>query len=303
MSPFCHGCIGGRINSLTQRRGAVRRLQQNITTEVCKQLNATLIGSLGAGAFKNAYLIEHEGNRYALKIALVSGELKARFEREVTALKGCAHPAIAKIITSGPIAHSGEDYWVIVEEYLPFGTLAERASQTVPTLNDIRHFGIVLADALGHLADRGFVHRDIKPANILFRTPTEPVLTDFGIVRVLGEKSLTQDFMAQGPGTPQYSAPEQLLNEKSAIDWRTDQFGLALVLAELLIGYHAFSQKPSAQSRDAIISVASRETLPPTIQDHLKQCGFGCLIKALSPWPVQRYRRPDDFIRAISGEN
>lgn len=262
-----------------------------------------MIGGLGAGAFKNAYLIEYEGNRFALKIALVSGELKARFEREVTALEGCEHPAIARIVTSGPTTHSGEDYWVIVEEYLPFGTLAERASQAAPALNDIRHFGVVLAGALGHLADRGFVHRDIKPANILFRTPTEPVLTDFGIVRVLGEKSLTQDFMAQGPGTPRYAAPEQLLNEKSAIDWRTDQFGLALVLVELLIGHHAFSQKPSAQPRDAIISVANRETLPPTTQDHLKQCGFGCLIKALSPWPVQRYRRPDDFIRAISGEN
>jgi len=301
MSPSCHGCIGGRISFLTKQQGAVRRLQHDITTEVCKQLNATLISSLGAGAFKSAYLIEREGNQFALKIALVSGELKLRFEREIAALKGCKHSAIARIVASSPVTHAGEEYWVIVEEYLPEGTLADFVSKSPLTLDGIRHIGVVLAGALSHLAERGFVHRDIKPANILFRTPTEPVLTDFGIVRMLGEKSLTQDFMVQGPGTPRYAAPEQLLNEKSAIDWRTDQFGLALVLAELILGHHAFSRSPSAQPRDAVISVANREMLTQTTQDRLKQCGFGCLNKALSPWSVQRYRRPDEFIRAISG--
>lgn len=285
------------------RRGAVRRLQNNITTEVCRQLNATLISSLGAGAFKNAYLIEREGIRFALKIAPVSGELKTRFEREVAALKGCEHPAIAKIIASSPLTLNGEEYWIIVEEYLPGGTLADIASRNLVNSDEIRHLGTVLAGALGHLAERGFVHRDIKPANILFRTRIEPVLTDFGIVRILGEKSLTQNFMAQGPGTPQYAAPEQLLNDKTAIDWRTDQFGLALVLAELLLGYHAFSRTPSTPPRDAIISVANRETLPRSTQDRLQQVGFSCLIKALSPWAVQRYRRPEEFVRALAERN
>lgn len=278
-------------------------MQNDITTKVCRQLNATLISKLGAGAFKNAYLIEHEGGQFALKIALVSGELKARFEREIAALRECEHPAIAKIIASSPIVHCGDEYWIIVEEYLSHGTLADLVDKGSLTLDAIRHLGTILAEALSHISERGFVHRDIKPANILFRTPTEPVLTDFGIVRMLGEKSLTQDFMIQGPGTPGYAAPEQLLNEKSAIDWRTDQFGLALVLAELILGHHAYSKSPSAQLREAVISVASREPLPHATQDRLSQSGFGCLIKALSPWSVQRYRRPKDFIVALSQGN
>lgn len=262
-----------------------------------------MIRPLGAGAFKEAYLIEREGAEFALKIALVTGELRSRFEREITALRECEHSAIAKIIASTPVVYSGAEYWVIVEEYLPCGTLAELVANGSISVDAIRSIGITLAGALEHLSARSFVHRDIKPANILFRTPIEPVLTDFGIVRILDEKSLTQDFMLQGPGTPRYAAPEQLLNEKSAIDWRTDQFGLALVLSELVLGHHAFSTSSVEQPREAVIAVAKRESLPEVTKNRLSSSGFSCLVKALSPWPVQRYRRPADFILALSQGN
>jgi len=128
---------------------------------------------------------------------------------------------------------------------------------------------------------------------------SDPVLTDFGIVRILGEHSLTQDFMAQGPGTPMYAAPEQLLNEKSSIDWRTDQFGLALVLSELILGHHAFLEAPHVNVRDAILAVANKSVLPARSRELLESRGFGCLVKALSPWPVQRYRKQADFQKAL----
>lgn len=276
-------------------------MHQEITAVICKQLDAKLIRSLGNGAFKQAYLIERNGAQFALKVAPVSGDLKARFERELSALSGCNHPSIAKIIASSSITHRGQESWIIVEEYLSGGTLSERMVGSPLDPTAIRHIGATIAGALGHLFERGFVHRDIKPANILFRTVSEPVLTDFGIVRVLGDVSLTQDFLAQGPGTPMYAAPEQLLNEKCSIDWRTDQFGLALVLAELLLGHHAFQENPHANVRDAIMRVADRKSLPPGTRQRLMDCGFGCLVKALSIWPVQRYRKPQDFEEALKG--
>lgn len=276
-------------------------MQTEIATEICRQLNATLIRSLGAGAFKHAYLIERGEELFALKVAPVSGDLRARFEREITALRGCDHPAIAKILASDLVVLGGNEYWIIVEEYLSHGTLTDLAANTPLSQEDIRRLGITLAGALAHLSERKFVHRDIKPANILFRTPPEPVLTDFGIVRMLGEQSLTQDFMAQGPGTPMYAAPEQLLNEKCAIDWRTDQFGLALVLAEQLLGHHAYLPDNHSNVRDAVMLVANRQPLPTGSRDRLAAKGFGCLVKAMSPWPVQRFRRPDEFLRALTG--
>lgn len=277
-------------------------MHKEIAAEICKRLDAKFVRSLGNGAFKHAYLIEHSGVPLALKIAHVSGNLRARFERELSTLSECNHSSIAKIISSNSLTYSGQEFWVIVEEFLPGGTLSELMQNGILRAPDIRHIGLALIGALQHLFERGFVHRDIKPANILFRNELEPVLTDFGIVRVLGDISLTQDFLAQGPGTPMYASPEQLHNEKCAIDWRTDQFGLALVLAELLLGHHAFLEDPKGNVNDAILRVASRRPLPEGSRQRLLESGFTCLVKALAIWPVQRYRKPDDFARAIAEE-
>jgi serine/threonine protein kinase len=272
---------------------------EGVAARICGPLDATLGQSLGAGAHKQAFLIDRRGVKLALKIAPISGELRARFERETTALRGCRHPAIATLHYVFPHQQDDKDYWVTIEEYLSGGTLSQRLVNFQIDIAQIRQIGLTLASAVAHLHERNFVHRDIKPANILFRTESEPVLTDFGIVRILGEPSLTQDFMAQGPGTPLYAAPEQLLNEKASIDWRTDQFGLALVLAECILGRHPFATDGGEQ-RDAITRVASRALLSEDTRARLVDAGFGSLAKALEPWPVQRYRWPAAFIEALS---
>lgn len=278
-------------------------MQVELILELCEKLDATLLRSLGAGAFKHVYLINRDGRDVALKVAPVSGDLRARFEREIEALKQCSHPAIASIFTSDSVILRGQEYWVITEEYLPGGTLAELRASIPLSSDDVRKVGCILVGAIAHLCDRSFVHRDIKPANILFRKNLEPVLTDFGLVRMLDQCSLTQDFMVQGPGTPLYAAPEQLLNEKSSIDWRTDQFGLALVLAEQLLGHHAFLPDSSGNLRDAILAVSTRKPLPESSRQRLESEGFGCLIKALSPWPINRFRRPDQFLFNLQGKS
>lgn len=274
---------------------------EEVAAQLCRQLDASFERVLGAGAYKHVFLINQRGVNLALKIAPVSGVLKARFERETIALRDCHHEAIATLKYATSYVQGGNECWVTVEEFLSGGTLADVLVNGSLSLARARHIGVTLANALVHLHQRDLVHRDIKPANILFRSENEPVLTDFGIVRMLSEPSLTHDFMAQGPGTPLYAAPEQLLNEKAAIDWRTDQFGLALVLVECVLGHHAFALD-GADHREAIMCVANRVPLPEQTRAKLAQIGLGCLVKALAPWPVQRYRLPMEFVKALSGE-
>lgn len=272
---------------------------QTVAAQYCKEHDATLVRAIGAGAYKHVFLINQQGVNFALKIAPLSSSLKARFERESAALRDCHHVAIATLKEVTPYVSNNLEYWITVEEFLSGDTLAEKLKHGTLLVGQTRHIGVTLANALVHLQQRNLVHRDIKPANILFRSESEPVLTDFGIVRVLGEPSLTHDFMAQGPGTPLYSAPEQLLNEKASIDWRTDQFGLSLVLAECVLGHHAFDPDGAGQ-REAVIRMASRSPLPEQTKVELNQAGLSCLIKALSPWSVQRYRRPEEFVEVLS---
>lgn len=269
-----------------------------VANEICRLRSYALGRSLGAGSFKRAFLAHQSGQPIALKIAPITDSLRPRFQREADALRGCSHTAIASLVDSFAFSHSGHEYWVTVEEFLAGGTLAERrGSQTLePTF--VRGMGVTLAGALDHLHQRRLVHRDIKPANIMFRAGDDVVLTDFGIVRMLDAPTLTHAFLPQGPATPMYAAAEQLLNAKEQIDWRTDQFCLALVLAECLTGSPPFS--PECDPNLAVARVSRRERLPGVSSSAIQAAGFGCLIKALEPWSVMRYRYPADFIAALS---
>jgi len=267
--------------------------------QYCAYKNLKLGHELGRGAFKCAYLVDANAEKIALKVAELLAASSERLVREAIALQSCDHPGIAQLRSAEVFMHEDKQFWVVQEEFLPGGTLELRmATGTLPAAEVLR-IGASLAEVLKHLNQRKLVHRDIKPANILFREDgISPVLTDFGLVRILDSPSLTQDFLAQGPGTPFYAAPEQLNNDKALIDWRTDQFGLSVALAHCALGHHPF-QVAGSSERDAILAVARRESLPATTVEILGNLGLGSLCKAMSPWPIGRYRKPQDFISSF----
>ena len=270
-----------------------------VAAQLCQQYGFEFGGQLGRGAFKSVYLAVHNGSQFALKIAAVSGSAD-RLIREVSALQGCSHASIARLYHSFAYDHGGRQLWVVYEEYLGGGTLEAGLKQWQITPDSVREVGVGLAEALDHLHDKRLVHRDIKPANIMFRggSDTRPVLTDFGIVRMLDQPTLTHAFMQIGPGTPAYAAPEQLNNDKTLIDWRTDQFGLSVVLAECLLGHHPWLVTGKS-IQDAILAVAAREEMPAVNAQRLHQIGFKSLTQSLRAWPVARYRKPSEFIDAL----
>lgn len=80
------------------------------------------------------------------------------------------------------------------------------------------------------------VHRDIKPANILFTGENQPVLTDFGIARMLSVTGLT----ASGAmvGTPAYMAPEIGIGHPGTA--LSDIYSLGVVCISLVTGQLPF---------------------------------------------------------------
>ncbi len=267
--------------------------------QLCDQCKFEFHGLLGKGAFKSAYLAIHQGYPFALKIAVVAGAAD-RLLREAAALKECTHPSIAKLLQAFSYTYGPHQLWVVYEDYLDGGTLEARLRNKTLAASEVRHIGRCLAEALGHLEEKRLVHRDIKPANIMFRSggDVDPILTDFGIVRMLNQPTLTQAFMQMGPGTPAYAAPEQLTNDKLLIDWRTDQFDLGIVLAECLLGHHPF-MTPGKSINDAIHSVAARQELPAINAQRLRDLGFDSLTRTLRAWPIDRYRKPVELADAL----
>lgn len=267
----------------------------------CQSKNYSFLGPIGGGAFKSVFLVRIGTQDHAIKV-MNRGLSDARSEREIQFQLKCDHQHIAKVHNVELLNYGNEIFTLLHEEFLAGGTLQSRVPPgSILTPEQVRELAFPLANTIEFLHSAKFVHRDIKPANILFRDESlTPVLTDFGIARALDEPSLTRDFVGMGPGTPAYAAPEQLRNDKAMIDWRTDQFGLSVVLSECLLGHHPFAEAIGGQHQNhAINLVHQRSPLPSFSVSKLEAVGFGNLIKALNPWPICRYNTTQAFIESF----
>ena len=63
-----------------------------------------------------------------------------------------------------------------------------------------------VTEGLDYAHSQGILHRDLKPANILIDPDRGPLLSDFGLAKLVGEHSLSQK--GDVVGTPHYIAPE-----------------------------------------------------------------------------------------------
>lgn len=124
-----------------------------------------------------------------------------------------------------------------------------------------------------------------------------PVIVDFGLVRDLVNTSLTQTWLMRGPGTPFFAPAEQLRNEKAMIDWRSDQFSLGVVVALSAFGFHPY-QEDGTSPTQTVEHVAERSAPTGRFLDAATQSGMPYLVRMTAPWPVERFRTPEELERA-----
>ena len=248
------------------------------------------VGRVGEGTFKQTFQVAgSDSNPLALKLYKTASPSE-RDQREIRSMLRCRHSNIARLFSVETYSHNAQKILAITEEYLPGGTLTSKGQLTVSQCQAI---GMQLIEAVSHLAHLRLVHRDIKPDNIMFRLDGKAaVLTDFGVVRDLAESSITPTWAPRGPGTPFFSAPEQLKNEKGLIDWRTDQFSLGVVLAQVTFGEHPY-RIGGASDWDVVDRVSSRQQPADWFAKRAVEFGLASLIRMVAPWPVDRYRKPE----------
>jgi serine/threonine protein kinase len=272
---------------------------QRVAQSVCNTEGFTFVREIGGGTFKRVFLVGDAGGiSYALKIV---AESTPRIPREEKAMQRCDHPNIARLIRVGKHVFEDRCYDFFLEEYLSGGSLADRLrGQGQLDNRSMLTLGTSLIGALGQLDGLSIVHRDIKPENIMFRPDgITPVLTDFGLVRDLAASSITPTWALSGPGTPYWSAPEQLNNDKPLQDWRTDQFSLGIVLYFARFGRHPY-QHPGEQlfHPDTVTRIANRGLRSDDFFADVRAANLPCLVVMTEPWPIQRFRRPDDLASA-----
>lgn len=165
-----------------------------------------------------------------------------RIDREL-GLIGTLHPNMVQIFGGGFHAESKNHY--IIMEHLDGPSLEKCLAKVLDT--NIPSLIEQLVSACEFLEAGGFAHRDIKPANIvLLEDMSRLVLLDFGVLKPIGEASLT-DVNGQRlfVGTLQYSSPEFLLRdeEDSEEGWHAlAMYQVGAVLHDLIMRRPIFDE-------------------------------------------------------------
>jgi serine/threonine protein kinase len=164
-----------------------------------------------------------------------------------------------------------------------------------------------ICDALQYAHDQGIVHRDIKPENILLDRRGRVKVADFGLAKIIEGRAGSPLPAASGSessdgahgvtrpaneltdvgkvmGTPQYMAPEQMLNPAD-VDHRADIYALGVVFYQMLTGELPGKslEPPSSRMRGMQIDVRLDEVV----------------LRALERKPELRYQQVSEVKTAV----
>src|SRR5437762_1828281 len=234
------------------------------------------------------FLAEDLKHHRSVAIKVLHSELTAalgagRFLREIEIAARLQHPHILPLYDSG--AAAGFLYYVM--PYVEGESLRDRMTREkqLPQ-DDALRIATEVAGALAYAHSRGVVHRDIKPENIMLSGGTA-VVADFGIAHAVTAAGDAQHLTQTGTviGTPAYMSPEQATGS-TEIDGRSDQYSLACVVYEMLVGEPPFTG-PTAQAviaRHSLDMVSPPSIVRSTIPDAVE----AAILRALAKLPVDR---------------
>ena len=233
-----------------------------------------------------------------------------RFKREAEVIGELHHPNIVRMLDFTIV----DETPCLIMDFIPGPSLAVYLKQLYGRDQRLPIAIIVqilrsVASALDYAHNQNIIHRDIKPANILLRSRTQdidpelplpldvdPILTDFGLVRLLD--STLHTTTGSVSGTPTYMSPEQARGEK--LDKRTDIYSLGIVLYEMLAGQIPFQ----ADTTFGMLMKHINEPPPPIrgISSDLQ----ALIDRALAKDPDLRYQSAgemaDEFLSIFNGQ-
>jgi len=157
----------------------------------------------------------------------------------------------------------------------------------------VLRIGIDVCSALQYAHSQGVLHRDIKPENILITQEGTAKLMDFGLAKMLGQPSITQEGMIVG--TVAYVAPEIALGKGA--DARSDLYSFGAVLYETVTGRPPF---PGEDPVKVIFShVHDYPVSPSRLNPKAPQALAECIMRLLEKEPEKRYQTATDLLTEL----
>jgi len=255
-------------------------------------------GILGEGGMGAVYRGKQRSlnRRVALKVLApnlaADSKLLQRFQLEARMTSMLSSPNVVQVFAAG----EWEDNHFFVMEYVEgrdlYDVIKDRKAENKPfTADEAADVVIQAAKGLAEAGRHGIVHRDIKPPNLMVTKGGLVKVADFGIVKVMGESSLTM--AGQAVGTPSYVSPEQGRGEAD-IDQRSDLYSLGVVFYELMCGKKPFE----GTTPNAIIyqHCYGEPELPRQINVEISEVYQAVVLKCLQKKPEHRYQSALELI-------
>ena len=205
-----------------------------------------------------------------------------RFRREAQAAASLDHSGIVPIYDVGE--RDGFCYFSM--KFVDGGQLDKVIKHKPVSIKRVVELIAKVARTVHYAHAHGILHRDIKPGNILLDQNDEPLLTDFGLARLV-ETGSTVTRTEEVMGTPSYMAPEQAAGNNAELTRATDVYGLGAVLYQLLTTHPPFAGGTAYETIRLLLNTEPRQPrlLNPKIDRDLSTICLKCLEKD----PKRRY--------------
>lgn len=202
---------------------------------------------------------------------------------EVLILKKVQDPNIVELFD---IYESDKKVYLVME-LLTGGELFDRIVKKYPNGYSEVTASILtkkIVSSIKYLHSQGIVHRDLKPENLLYASPGDDAdikITDFGLAKIASNELL----LKTACGTPNYVAPEVLLNE--GYDAAVDMWSVGVILYILLCGFPPFYSENTPELFQQIIN--ANYDFPSPYWDNISASAKDLITKLLQTNPKKRY--------------
>jgi tetratricopeptide (TPR) repeat protein len=254
-----------------------------------------LLQEVGRGGMGRVYRAwdTNLGRIVALKVMLFNEpEDLLRFRQEAQLAAKLDHPGIVQVYEQG----DADDRPYIAMQFVDGASLEVKRLPVRKAVEAVRD----AARAIAYAHERGVIHRDLKPGNLLQSADGRLRVTDFGLAKRIGVRSLSGAAL----GTPSYMSPEQARGQASRVGPASDVFSLGATLYGLLAGRPPFL---GADVMAVLRAVATDD--PPSLRAINSKVPWELetvILKAMEKEPERRYDSAgalaDDLERFLQGE-